>query len=207
MSQEKTTERVLLEEEAKSLNVRFNPKISSEKLQARIADKKNGVPDAVPKSKPAEPKDSKYDNVDFSGPSPEDISNARVGNNDLPETSAQRRMRLYKDAARLVRVRVTCMNPNKRDYRGEFIAAGNGLIGIFRKFVQFGVPYHVPYIIYQYMRDKQYQMFVTVQDKYGNDIRKGQLVNEFAIEVLPMLTEEERKALATEQARTGRIEK
>ena len=43
-------------------------------------------------------------------------------------------------------------------------------------------------------------MFVTVKDSRGNSIRKGKLIKEFAIDVLPPLTADELKEMARRQA-------
>ena len=109
---------------------------------------------------------------------------------------------LRQDAARLIRCRITCMNPAKKDWPGEIFSVGSAKLGTFKKFVPFNSPepYHIPKIIYDMMVDKKCTVFYTEQDKRGNKIRKGRLVNEFAIEVLPPLTKEELSDLARQQA-------
>ena len=198
-----STERKYLEEQAKELGVEFRPNISDKKLQERVDEK-------LLETTISEHTISEEDKTEeYTGPTPEQISNARNGMNTLPESMANRRQRLYNDAARQVRIRVTCMNPNKSSYAGEFITAGNSIVGTFKKYVQYNAEngYHVPYIIYQYLKEKEYQMFYTVTDKHGNDSRKGKLVKEFAIEVMAPLTEEERKELGAAQAASGTIGK
>jgi len=116
------------------------------------------------------------------------------------ETEGARRKRKQMEAAELVRIQVTCMNPNKAEYDGEIISAGNRITGTFRKFVKFGVEYHVPRIIYNVLRDRKCQVFVTERDDKGRQIRKGKQINEFNIAVLPRLTEQELKDLAQRQA-------
>lgn len=120
----------------------------------------------------------------------------------VEETEGRRRRRLRNEAAKLVRVRITCMNPNKKEFPGEVFTVSNAVVGTHRKFVPFNSdePYHVPHIIYEQMRDRQYQTFYTVRGKNGIPVRKGKLVKEFALEVLPDLTEEELKELARNQA-------
>lgn len=110
---------------------------------------------------------------------------------------------LRREASRLIRCRITCMNPAKKDWPGEIISVGSAKLGTFKKFIPFNTPepYHIPKIIYDVLLDKKCTVFYTHTDERGNKIRKGRLVNEFAIEVLPNMTEEELKELARRQAR------
>ena len=120
----------------------------------------------------------------------------------LTETNEQKRRRLRDEAAKLVRIRVTCMNPNKKEWEGEIITAGNAGVGTFKKYVPFNADegWHVPNIIYQVLKGRECQVFHTVTGPRGNKFRKGKLIKEFAIEVLPPLTEDELKDLAQRQA-------
>ena len=118
------------------------------------------------------------------------------------ESETQRRIRLRDEAAKLVRIRVTCMNPNKKEWEGEIITAGNAGVGTYKKYVPFNADegWHVPNIIYQVLKDRECQVFYTVTGPRGNKFRKGKLIKEFAIEVLPPLSEDELKDLAQRQA-------
>jgi len=107
-----------------------------------------------------------------------------------------------QNAGKLVRVRVTCMNPAKKDWDGEIISVGSAKIGTYKKFVKFNTEdgWHIPHIIYEYLKEKKCSIFITVVDQKGQKVRKAKLVNEFSIEVLPALTKEELKELAQRQA-------
>ena len=125
------------------------------------------------------------------------------------ETEAAKRLRLRNEASKLVRIRLTCMNPNKKEWDGEIITAGNAAVGTFKKFVPFHSAddgWHVPNIIYKQLVQRECQIFVTTTDGAGNKIRKGKLIKEFAIEVLPDLTEEELAELARRQAMAKSID-
>lgn len=124
------------------------------------------------------------------------------------ETLNQKRARLKKDALELVRIRVTCMNPAKAEWEGEIFTAGNSGVGSVTKFVPFNADagWHVPRIIYQQLAERQCQIFTTVTDSRGNKSRKGKLIREFAIEVLPPLTKEELHELAQRQAMAKAID-
>ena len=118
------------------------------------------------------------------------------------ETPAQRAKRLQDQALKLVRIRLTCMNPAKKEWNGEIFSVGNNAIGTVKKFVPFNADegWHVPNIMYEMIRDRQCQVFTTVKSKHGVSVRQGKLIKEFAVEVLPDLTEQELKELARRQA-------
>jgi len=128
--------------------------------------------------------------------------------NTAVETEAQKTKRLKDDAARLVRIRLTCMNPAKNEWPGEIISVGNARVGAFSKFIPFNADdgWHVPNIIYKALADRMCQVFVTTTDSRGNKSRKGKLIREFAIEILPELNAEELHDLAQRQAMSGAIE-
>ena len=106
------------------------------------------------------------------------------------------------DATRLVRIRVACMNPNKKELEGQIITVGNSVVGTLKKYVPFHIEdgWHVPHMIYETLRDAECQIFMTKKDARGNNYRASKMIKEFAIEILPDLTQEELKDLAQRQA-------
>jgi hypothetical protein len=124
------------------------------------------------------------------------------------ETESQMKRRLRDEARKLVRVRVTCMNPAKKEWQGEIFTVGNSVVGTMRNFVPFNAEdgWHIPAIILQAMEDRMCQVFTSIKDSRGNNVRKGKLIKEFAIEYLAPLTEKELKELAAVQAATKSLE-
>lgn len=117
------------------------------------------------------------------------------------ETQTEKRIRLKNESNTLIRIRVTCMNQNKREWEGEIFTTGNSHIGTFRKYVPFGVEYHVPKIIFTMIEQRECQMFFTVIDpQTRRKTRRGRLIKEYAVEVLRGLNPEELKDLAQRQA-------
>ena len=164
-----------LKQRADLLGLSYHPSIGLEKLR----DKVNAALSVQEETKPEE-----------------------VAQEPVTETKDQKLRRLRDEAAKLVRIRVTCMNPNKKEWEGEIITAGNAGVGTFKKYIPFNADegWHVPNIIYQVLKDRECQVFSTVTGPRGNKFRKGKLIKEFAIEVLPPLTEDELKDLAQRQA-------
>jgi len=107
-----------------------------------------------------------------------------------------------KEVARLIRIRRTCMNPAKKEWDGEIITVGNSVVGTHKKYIPFNADegWHVPKIIFDALVERQCQVFTTVKDSRGNNVRQGKLIKEFNIEVLPNLTAEELQELARRQA-------
>lgn len=118
------------------------------------------------------------------------------------ETDGQVRARKRREANALIRIRVSCMNPQKKEWDGEIFTTGNSTVGTIKKYVPFNTEegYHVPHMIYEQLVQRQCQVFHTVRDSRGNKSRKGKLIKEFAIEVLAPLTVKELQELAQRQA-------
>ena len=171
-----------LKARANLLGVKFHPSISLEKLREKVnaAVTSEGEAEEAPNT-PSETKE---------------------------ETIGEKRKRLKTEALKLIRIRLTCLNPAKKEWEGEIITVGNSLIGSVKKFVPFNADdgWHVPHVIYQHLKERQCQIFQTATDARGNKVRKGKLIKEFAIEVLPPLTKEELEELARRQAMAKAID-
>lgn len=170
-----------LKDRADRLGVKYHPSIKLETLREKLAAAMAGEPAA---EKPA---------VEQEAP---------------VETEGQMRKRLQLQASRLVRIRLTCMNPAKREWDGEIITVGNSVVGTFRKFVPFNADegWHVPEIMLRMLEARECQVFTTVKTAHGVSVRRGKLIKEFAIEILPPLNQEELDELARRQALAGSID-
>jgi len=113
------------------------------------------------------------------------------------ESKAAMRTRLKREANRLVRIRLTCMDPNKKDWPGEIFTVGNTVVGTFKKYIPFQAEegWHVPQIIYEQLKERECQVFVK-KVVAGRPIMQGKLIKAFAIEKLPPLTHTELKNIA-----------
>lgn len=124
------------------------------------------------------------------------------------ESLSDQRMSKRREAGQLIRIRVSCMNPAKNEWEGELFTCGNAVVGTYTRYVPFNAEdgWHVPRIIYNMMIERQCQIFTSIRDARGNTTRKGKLIKEFAIEVLPPLTPEELAELARRQAASHAID-
>lgn len=164
-------ERAALEARAKVLNISFHTNISTEKLRERV-------------------------NAAISGTREEDSERPAKD-----ESDAARRSRLKKKASRLIRVRIHCNDPAKKDWPGEYITVGNNAVGTYRKYVPYNQdePFHLPEIIVNALREKRVQVFATKKSKNGIPVRESKSIAAYAIEIVQPLTEEELTQLANSQ--------
>lgn len=171
-----------LKSRADMLGISYHPSIGVEKLRDKVAA-------AMVESKPEEAKQVKAQDPEVES-----------------EDSIRRRQK--QEASELVRIRVSCMNPNKKEWEGEIFTVGNSLVGTFKKFVPFNAEdgWHVPRIIYNQLVERQCQIFVAARDERGNTTRKSKIIKEFAVEVLPPLTRQELDELARRQAMANAID-
>ena len=174
----------VLKARAQRLGIKFHPSIGLDALRSKIAEAlatSDELPSAVTGTKAA-PADK--------------------------ETRAEARARLRKEAGKLVRIRLTCMNPSKKDWLGEVFTVSNSVVGTYRKMVPFNNDegWHVPQFILNMIKERKFQTFYSVKGPRGVTIRKGKLVPEFAVEIMSPLTPAELAELARRQAMAGNLE-
>ena len=164
-------ERAALEARAKVLNISYHTNISTEKLRERV-------------------------NAAISGTREQDSERPAKDESDVA-----RRSRLKKKASRLIRVRIHCNDPAKKDWPGEYITVGNNAVGTYRKYVPYNQdePFHLPEIIVNALREKRVQVFATKKSKNGIPVRESKSIAAYAIEIVQPLTEEEVAQLANSQ--------
>lgn len=169
-------ELVALKERADLLGIQYHPSIGAEKLREKIAA---ALADKPTEAKPAE-----------------------------AESESARHKKIIDEATKLIRIRLTCMNPFKKDWDGELITVSNSVVGTLKRYIPFNAPdgWHVPQMMLNMLEERQCQVFYNEKTRNGVSIRKGKLIKEFAIEVLPPLTEKELKDLAQQQAMSKRID-
>jgi hypothetical protein len=177
-----------LRTKCEKLGIKCHPSAGADTLRKKIQDHLNGVE--------------------------QNLADAAEAAKDVPltkaleqETAGAKRARLRKEALRLVRVNIQCLDPAKKEWEGEIITVGNATVGTVKKFVPFNTPdgYHLPYIMYEMLKNRECQVFQTKKLKNGGTHREGILKRAFAVEVLPPLTAEELRELAHQQALAGSV--
>jgi hypothetical protein len=188
------TELELLKERAEKLSIDFHPSIGLKSLKAKVNSVLAPSEDqAESEETSAIPRFSAAQQVQIDNEEKSTIAKA-VSKDD----------KIMNECSKLVRVNIACMNPNKKEHFGELFSLANSL-GRWKKFVPFNTEdgYHIPNIIYQFMKERKCQVFVNRRNAKGDTIREGKLVKEFSIEVLEPLTKTELEELAVVQAARG----
>lgn len=122
------------------------------------------------------------------------------------------RQRVRDENMRLIRLRITCLDPKKKDLPGEILTVANKYLGTVSKFVPFGEVtengYYVPYCLYKMLKSRKFLNIRTFRDRRNNNqIRVEQgWVPEFALEILPNATKEDLNKLAAAQAAAGGLD-
>jgi hypothetical protein len=118
-----------------------------------------------------------------------------------PETEGQRKNRLRREAMALVRVRVSCMDPQKKNLKGELICVSNRNFGTIQRFIPFNREWHIEKVLYDVLAEKEYMVFDREKTgRAGIEVVTPRNVPAFNIQVLPPLTKGELKDLAQRQA-------
>lgn len=184
----------VLKTRATAMGITYSNNIGVESLRKKINDKMEGKSDS-------------------DEPAPAATVTPANPLSDTPANAPVRSLRqhLKAQAEKLVRIRISCMDPKKNDLPGEFFTVANEYIGTIRKYVPFGEVtdngYHVPQCIYEFLKSREFLAIQTKTHPVTKQIEtKTRYVKEFAIEVLPSLTAEELEKLAADQRATGRLE-
>lgn len=181
-------EKAMLMQRARLMGLNVSNNIGLETLRQRIQDHLDGKekekPVATPLVDPALPKNE-------------------------PGKTPSLRQHLYNDAMKLVRIRITNLDPKKKDLHGEIITVANEHLGTVKKFVPYGEVtdngYHVPNCIYMLLKNRKFLNIRTRKDKSGQITVEQNWAQEFAIEVLPPMTQEELDQLKTAQLASGSL--
>lgn len=188
-------ELTLLKERAKQMGIPFSNNISLETLRKRTADKMEGKDE--PEVNPLAG-DSEIAAITTDAPKKLDAKQ-----NDM----ALRKM-MHREQMKLVRVRITNMDPKKKDLPGEIWTVANEYLGNVRKMIPYGEQtddgFHIPYCLFSLLQSKRFLHIRTVKDRVtGMERQEKQWVKEFSLDVLPDLTKEELARLAAAQAAAG----
>ena len=203
------TELDLLKQRATLMGITFSNNIGEETLRQRIADKQAELDAAA----------SGAENTGEEGDTVQqeqgEVNALEAGASPKEEVTTERPLTLREqirlEQMRLVRVRITCLDPKKKDLPGEILTVANEYLGTVRKFIPFGEVtddgYHIPYCLYKMLEARKFLNIRTFKDRRTGTVRvESGYVKEFALEVLDPLTPAELAKLATAQKAAGSVE-
>lgn len=122
----------------------------------------------------------------------------------VKETAVQK---ARKEALKLVRVNITSMENTKNNLSGEIFTVSNGVVGTIKRYVPFGVDWHIEQMLLNTLKEKEFQRFGTEKTPSGQTVRRAKSVPAYAIQILPPLTEKELEDLRKSQMARQTIEK
>jgi hypothetical protein len=191
----------LLKQTATTMGITFHPNIGLDKLKGKIAEAKEPVKAADPEMTIEEEyADEELDTIETA----EVDSRLTTYTPNAKVTAAELKAKRKQAATRLVRIRVTNMNPIKGNIKGEVLSAGNAEIGFVKKMIPYNAEngWHVPQILLTVLRNKKFMSHY--EQKIGNKrVKKHRLVPEYAIEVMEPLTGKEIEELKQRQIIAG----
>ena len=167
----------MLKTKADTLGVTYSPNIGVDALREKINAKMNGESEKKEEVKASEAPREK--------------------------TKMELRQEAFLEATRLVRCRITCMNPSKADLPGEIFTVSNNVVGAIKRYIPYGDQvdgWHVENMLLDMLKEKQFQQLRTKKGPNNQILPETKWVREYAIEELPPLTPEELKVLANKQA-------
>lgn len=187
-------ELALLKERAKQMGIPFSNNISLETLRKRISDKMEGKDE--PEVNP------------LAGDSEIAAITSAPKKLDAKQNALALRKLMQREQMKVVRVRITNMDPKKKDLPGEIWTVSNEYLGNVRKMIPYGEQtdegFHIPYCLFRLLQNKRFLHIRTVKDRVtGVERQEKQWVKEFSLDVLPDMTKEELARLAAAQAAAG----
>jgi hypothetical protein len=210
------TELELLQKRAAALNITIDGRWGVEKLRevvaAALADKPAVTPAPAPVAAPAVvavAKPVEEDDGEIKSPVAPTLmpslaaaTAAALAPEELAaETEGQKKNRLRREAQALVRVRVSCMNPTKKNMKGELMCVSNKNFGTIQRFIPFNRDWHIEKVLFDALSEREYMVFDREKTGRANiEVVTPRCVPEFNIAVLPPLTKGELKDLGQRQA-------
>lgn len=185
----------LLKQRADQMGIPYKSNIGIDALKAKIEAKLAG------EQPPADGDDDQPAGDQPEAAAPKKAKSRAEIEQDIRDEQAKEQMKL-------IRCRITCLNPAKAAIKGEIITVANRYVGTVRKFVPFGEAtdngYHIPQIMLNELKTRKFNSVTTKKGENGQLLPIQRMVPEFAIEILEPLTMEELgKLAATQMAAAG----
>lgn len=200
----KVDELTMLKDRARLMGITHSNNIGVEALRDKIAAKLSETSDE------GDDEEEEEDTQPTSNVTGEDPQKASLVLNPNPNKKLTLREYQLQEQLKLVRVRITCLDPKKKDLHGEILTVANEFIGTVRKFVPYGEytdnGYHIPYCLFEHLREREFLNVRTRKGKHGTTVVERGYVREFAIEVLPPLTQEDLAKLSASQMAAGGLD-
>lgn len=178
-----------LKQRAALMGIKHHPTIGLEKLRAKVNAKIS--------------EDTPVNEL----PESQIISNKEKFIKRRTETLVQKKARLRKEALTLHRVTVTCLDPSKKAYPGEYISAGNAYTGEVKKFVEYNSEdgFHLPLILINALKEKEFTHHFSQEIK-GAEQGRNKQAKAYIVTMMNPLTQSEIEVIAKRQAMANNLD-
>lgn len=199
-------ELALLKDRARLMGMSFSNNIGLEALKFKVRAKMDGEKD-----------NTDADGVVLANPANDvhaelapNVNAAPLPIPAAPEATKVESLRemMQRTQMYLIRVRITNLDPKKADLHGEIFTVANEYLGSVRKFIPYGEVtdggYHIPKCIFDQLDERRFLSIKTRKNpRNGQVIVDQSWAKEFALDILPQLTQEELDKLAADQRASG----
>ena len=196
-------EKQILMDRCRKLGITFSNNATVETLKAKIAEKTEGTK-SEPEVQEKAPAVAEVNPLIVDGDESDEEFNARVMQLSPVQRKIAIRKRLEKDALKLIRVRIANLDPKKKDLPGEIITFANKYIGTVKRYIPFGEAtddgFHIEKCLFDILDNRRFLHLSSKKGKNGQPMIQQRYVKEFALEVMPQMTQEELAKLAAAQA-------
>lgn len=201
--------RDMLKKKATLMGISFPNNVKTEKLAELINAKLEGEdtpdePEQVVEASTETPTEPVIDNTQN--------VNAQADKAVKASAPLTPREELKRKAMKLIRVRISNLDPKKKDLTGEIFTIANDVLGAVKMFVPYGEVtddgWHLPMWVFKQLEKRRFLHIRTSKDRQtGQQKVEHFYAKEFSLEVLPPLTSDELATLARNQAAAGSIQR
>ena len=130
----------------------------------------------------------------------------------VPMSEAEYKKEVQREArtkiGSLLRVRITCLDPHKKNWPGELISVGSAKFGTFKRYIPFDMEeaWHIPKIIYDVLNERMCSVPIKKKDDRGHKTTAYKQIKAYSISIEEPMTPEEIKELARQQALAGGLD-
>lgn len=167
----------MLKRKADTLGIGYSKDATTDILRAKIQNHMNPAPVAEP---------------------------VAVETKTAAQIKAELHRSVYLEGMKMLKLRITNLNPTKADLPGEIFTVSNKFLGTVRKYIPYGERtdngWFVPACIYEQLKDRTFYQVKIRKGPHGQALPEGRWVKEFAIEVMANPDAKELKQMALRQA-------
>ena len=195
---------VLIKQRLDLMGIKYHHKAGLEKLKGLLNDALKGEKEVDPENQEFSEEEIVQLEKQVSAPkedTPEVKELLALGKikrvSNKPVAKRQRDAERRKESMKLIRIRLTALDPSLKEHTGHLACVSNRITNV-RKFIPFDVPWMVPKIIVDHLKERVYNTFKEISVKDGFN-KKVLVKPQFGIEYMEDMTIQELKDIKNAQ--------